>query len=211
MSLAELFDAVAPPLCWECGAPAVREEPLCRHCRALLRWLPPQPVEAAGIPAWAPVAYDGPARALVRGLKVRSAVALTEAMSAQIAARAPPALLTGATLVPVPLPPARLRRRGFNQAERLAHALADRSGRPLADCLARSRGAAPQVGRARQDRLAAARGTVAIKSGAGIPARSLLVDDVITTGATLAACAAALRAGGSQVAGAVAYARVLGR
>ena len=209
--LEELLALVAPPLCWECGAPAARAGPLCRRCRSLLRWLAPEPVEAAGIPAWAPVAYDGPARALVRGLKFRSATALAEAMAAQMAARAPPDLLACAELVPVPLPRDRLRLRGFNQAERLACALAERTGLSVADCLERRGHTRPQVGRARADRLAAMDGSVAAASGAGVPERSLLVDDVITTGATLAACAAALRAAGARTVAAIAYARVLGR
>ena len=53
---------LAPRLCWGCGGPARRGEPLCRHCRLGLRRLPAEPVPLAGVPVWAPVAYEGAAR-----------------------------------------------------------------------------------------------------------------------------------------------------
>ena len=62
-------------------------------CRHLLRRLPARPVQLAGVPAWAPVGYEGPARELVRALKFRGAVALVDAMAAQIAANVPSGLL----------------------------------------------------------------------------------------------------------------------
>ena len=161
-----------------------------------------------GIEVWAPVAYEGPGRALVRGLKYRGAVGLAEHMAAAICAGAP--ALEG-TLVPVPLHPRRRRRRGYNQAERLAAAIARRTGLELADCLARrGAAAAQQVGRDRSERLAAAGLAVELKEPPG-PGSAVLVDDVCTTGATLAACAAALRGGGCEDVTAVVYARTLGR
>jgi predicted amidophosphoribosyltransferase len=106
-------------------------------------------------------------------------------------------------LVPVPAAPLRLRMRGFDPAEEIAVALARRSGLELAPCLRRGQGRR-QVGRHRADRLAAPP-RVTLRSPA--PARVVLVDDVITTGATLAACARALRDGGSERIVAVAFAR----
>ena len=161
---------------------------------------------------WAPLVYEGPARALVHGLKYRSAAALAGPMAAQMAANAPPGLLGApATLVPVPLHPARLRRRGFNQAERLAVALAHRTGLAVCDCLERSGPATRQVGRDRSERMARTALTVALRAGRPVPARVVLVDDVATTGATLAACAAVLDAAGTRNITAVAFARTPGR
>ena len=96
-------------------------------------------------------------RALVRALKFGGAVRLVDAMAAQMAANAPPSLLARVTLVPVPIHRVRRRRRGFNQAEELARALAARTGLPVSDCLERPGGSAraAQVGRGRGDRLAA--------------------------------------------------------
>lgn len=112
-------------------------------------------------------------------------------------------------LVPVPLHPARRRSRGFNQAAVLAEALSARTGCGVVDCLSRSGPAGSQVGRPRGARLAAPPGR--IRPHARIPERAILVDDVATTGATLAACAWALRAGGGHEVTAITFARTLGR
>jgi ComF family protein len=209
VALARLLSLLAPPLCWSCGSPAPEGQPLCRPCRAALRWLGSDTVRLAGVEAWAAVAYEGPARALVRALKFRGATGVADAMAAQIAALAPGRLIADAVLVPVPLHPARLRRRGFNQAERLTRALASRTGLQMADCLERRGPPAPQVGRTRTDRATAMKGAVAARTEA--PGRAIIVDDVATTGATLAACAAALREGGSLELAALAYARTPAR
>jgi len=134
-------------------------------------------------------------------------------MAAQIAACAPPQLLRPpALLVPVPLDPARARARGYNQAERLATELATRTGMRVADCL-RRRGAVGgrQVGRGRGERLVALAGAIERRPRAFVPERAVLVDDVVTTGGTVAACADALYRGGAIDVGAVAYALTPGR
>lgn len=214
---------LAPPLCWGCGCPARLDEPLCLGCRRTLRYLGREPVPLAGVEIWAPVAYEGAARELVRGLKFRGAIALAHAMAALIAANAPGEVLPRAfdlsaadppqsqppALVPVPLHPARRRKRGFNQAGILAEALGRRTGLAVADRLTRSGAAGAQVGRARPARLAAPPGS--IQAHAPIPARAVLVDDVATTGSTLAACARALRGQGALEVRALTFARTLGR
>jgi ComF family protein len=212
MPFARLLALVAPPLCVACGSSCRVHEPLCVECRRQLRWLgwdqPP-----VGVSVWAAVSYEGPARAVVRALKFGGAVQLVDTMAAQMAANAPPGFFSGATLVPVPLHRSRRRRRGFNQAEELALALSARCGLGVADCLTRagSVGRASQVGRTRADRLAALAGSVRLRPGAPVPLRALLVDDVVTTGATLAACASALASAGVREVRAVAYARTPGR
>jgi len=210
VSLARLLSPLAPPLCWGCLRYA-REGPLCRGCRAGLAWLAPELVPVSGVALFAPLAYERAARAMVRALKFRGALGVADPMAAQMAANAPPGLLDGATLVPVPLHPARLRRRGFNQAERLASALARRTDLALSDCLERVGSARPQVGRGRAERVRSIEGTMRLRPGAAAPADALLVDDVVTTGATLAACADALRDAGAARIAAIAYARTPGR
>jgi predicted amidophosphoribosyltransferase len=112
-------------------------------------------------------------------------------------------------LVPVPLHPARLRARPFNQAHLIAGAVAARTGAELSSCLARFGSGRRQVGRGRAERLRGPAGAVAAVGRT--PRKAVLVDDVATTGGTLAACAAALRSAGAQHVTAIAFARTAGR
>jgi ComF family protein len=206
-----ILDLLAPPLCWSCGAPAARGAPLCRACRRELRFLPPAPVGLGGLEVWAPVAYEGPARDLVKALKFHGATRVARDIAALIVANAPgaPAAMLAGTLVPVPLHPARRRSRPFNQAALIAAALSTRAGLPLADCLRRAGHDHRQVGSSRAARLEGPAGS--IEAIGRSPPDALLVDDVVTTGATLAACAAALRTAGSERVRAIAFARTAGR
>ena len=197
-----LLSLVAPPLCVHCRVPVAPAEPLCWECRRRLEHLGRAPVRPCGLSVWAPVAYEGPARAVVRRLKFDGAAALADHMAAAIVANAPAALLD-VPVAPVPSPPGRRRRRGFCHGELLAEAVARRAGLPMVAVLRRV-GDRRQVGRTRQDRLRAPPRFAATRPGAG---EVLLVDDVVTTGATLAACAGALRAAGWRCRGALAYAR----
>jgi predicted amidophosphoribosyltransferase len=201
--LSKLLGLVVPPLCVECGADAGRAAPLCRECRGVMRPL-------ACTSPWAAFAYEGPAGAMVRALKFGGRSAVADAMAAQMFALAPPGLLVG-EVVPVPVHPAHARRRGIDHAAALARALARRSGLPFADCLVRRGDPRPQVGRGRQARIRGPVGKMDIRPGAPVPRIALLVDDVITTGATLAACSTTLRVAGCQEIAPIAYARTTAR
>ena len=82
MSLSRLLSILAPPLCVSCGAAASLHQPLCRACLGDLRWLSFEQAPGAGVPVWAAVSYEGPARALVRALKFRGAIGLVDELVA---------------------------------------------------------------------------------------------------------------------------------
>lgn len=223
--LEDLVALVAPPTCAACRSGLVRaERVLCGGCRRSLPWLAGERCPRCGLPgrcrrcparaaafdrAWAPLAHEGPARALVAALKFHGALPVAGLMAAQIAAGAPPGLLSGVALVPVPLHPARRRTRGLDQAARLARALGARTGCRVVECLRRSGPATRQLGADRTTRLDSRR--LAIRAVGRSPPHVVLVDDVHTTGASLDACARALREAGAERVAAVTYARALGR
>ena len=201
--LAELLGLIAPPRCAVCGEGCALRAELCEGCESGLGGLAPCSTTVAGLDAtWSAAPYEGVARELVAGLKFRARLPLAKRASAVIAARAPADLLDG-TVVPVPPAPARRRWRGFDAAEAIAAALSAETGLPAAHCLRRSQGRR-QVGRPRAERLAS---PPQVRLAGPPPAAAVLVDDVVTTGATLGACARALRSGGCGRVVALTFAR----
>jgi predicted amidophosphoribosyltransferase len=106
----------------------------------------------------------------------------------------------------VPPSPLRLRRRGFDPADLIASALAAELGLPLRRCLVRRHGPR-QVGRSRAERLG---DPPAIRCRAEAPEAAVIVDDVLTTGATIRACDTALRVRGCREVAAAVFTRALG-
>jgi ComF family protein len=156
--------------------------------------------------------YEGSLRVLLHELKYRGrrrvAERLAELICADTAAR--PILSTRAVLVPVPLHPRRHTERGFNQSELLASALARRAGFSLhARALVRRKDTPPQTGLSAAERRRNVAGAFAVRERPSVHGKAIvLVDDVLTTGATARACAAALRAAGAAAVDLVTVARV---
>jgi predicted amidophosphoribosyltransferase len=210
-----LLDLVAPRSCPGCGLDQPLEgEPLappgqltsdrlepatnvfCDACAPLLErapaWLQPPRPSAAG---WL---FEGPCADAIRRFKYGGCGEYARPLASMLATVAEPYRSAIDVLVPMPLHPAKLRARGFNPAALLAAPVARRLGVPLRPSwLRRQRETLDQAGLARGARLANVRGAFAARRVE--PCRVLLVDDVRTTGATLAEAAATLREAGHQV------------
>jgi ComF family protein len=176
---------LSPPWCARCGAPSARSPSACRDC-------PPAPVAICR----APFGFVGPVRRAVHRLKFGGWRPIADALATAMvgawdgAPWGPPDAVTW-----VPLSRRRLAARGYDQAKALASAVAPRLGVPRVRLLLRVGDAGPQARRGGAERRRAMRGVFAAAGAAS--GRILLVDDVLTTGATAAACAEALLAAGA--------------
>ena len=190
----DALEPLEPPWCRRCGNPAVGDADTCPDC-------PPAPVTAAR----AAFRYAGPARRAVHRLKFSGWRDVASALADAMVATADPVEADAVTWVPL----ARRRRaeRGYDQARALATAVARRSGVPARRLLRRPVASGSQARRGGADRREAVQG--AFVPARAAPARVLLVDDVLTTGATAAACAEALAAAGAREVVVLAAARSL--
>jgi ComF family protein len=169
---------------------------LCRTCRFTLAG-PPPPVTVDGVIAAVP--FVGRAREVVLAMKYRNRRAVSAHLGGLLVNR-----LLGAGIAPgrdidavTWAPTARRRRheRGFDQAHAVAQVVARQLGLPVRHLLERDDSGSPQTGRSRAARL---HGPVVRARPDVAGRRILVVDDVVTTGSTLRACASALRAGGAR-------------
>jgi ComF family protein len=199
-----LIAKIAPHDCLGCGAEG---DLLCAACLKRLppaKEQPPNPenhldgVRSAAL-------YQGVAKTLVWQLKsagVQSAAGLMASKMKQLVTDCSEVII-----VPVPTAASRVRQRGYNQAALLARALARQARLPCVDCLARH-GQAHQVGATRAERLRQLNGALRVTKQSVIKnAHIILVDDVVTTGATLEAAAAVLKAAGARHVEAVTFAQ----
>jgi ComF family protein len=190
--------APAGPTCLRCGAPwsRARRAGGCGRCARFGR--PFAFASAAAL--WR---YRGPARAVVHAFKYRGRRDVLRPLGAGLLADPRcAALLTGRpTIVAVPARRASRRRRGYDQARELALGLARAAGLPFErGALLRCRQSGPQAGRSRARRKAQALGAFRARPVRVLERKLLLVDDVLSTGATADACARALlRAGARRV------------
>lgn len=181
------------PICPRCGEP----QPLRLACRVCADW-------PAGFgPVRSAVELDARVRPLVHQFKYLGWWRLADSFAARMAPLLDPA--QDVELVPIPLAAGRLRRRGYNQAEKLAEALSRRTGIPLVrDRLTRVRETPTQTRLTPEGRLANLADAFAARPGARTP---ILVDDVFTTGATLLSAAGVLLDEGAPQVQAITFAR----
>lgn len=204
--IAGLVSLAFPPHCAVCGVAA--DDPLCPACRAAL---PPAIQPTLAEVAWfrAACRYAGAAKACVRRLKYDARLELAPPMAARMlaAARIEPTFPAD-VIVPVPLHAVRARERTFNQAAALAVVVGRGLGSPVRpEALARRRATAPQSSLAGLGRSRNVAGAFVVRRPALVRGRRIvLIDDVVTTGATARACVRALRAAGAAEIGLLTFA-----
>ncbi len=180
-----------PPLCPSCGRP----QPSGTLCSSCVNWQ----AEIDGIRA--PFRFEGIIRQAVHQLKYRNLRALTPHLAAWLYDYLTAHPMPVQALVPVPLHPKRLRERGYNQSSLLAHELGKLTELPVIDdCLYRLKATSPQARTATvSERRANVANAFACQGQSLHRKQVLLIDDVATSGATLNACAAALKAAGTTL------------
>ena len=229
------LNAALPPLCPACRM-LVHDAGLCAQCWGQLAFIAPPYCPRLGIPfacdpgpgilsmqaiadppaygrARAAVRYDDVARKLVHAFKYGDRLDLAPTLGRWMARAGHELLGEADALVPVPLHWRRLWTRRFNQSAALATEISSAGNLPVAHAaLKRVKATAQQVGLSRSERAANVQGAFRVPPGARAEVagrRVVLIDDVLTSGATLDACARALlRAGAAQV-DALVFARVV--
>lgn len=205
---------VRAPWCSRCGQP----EPSFGACRLCAAW--PEALRCVRSAVW----LDAGARAAVHALKYGGLPRIARDLAAAMTDVDLPGR-DSAWLVPVPLGSRRLWRRGYNQSERLARALSRHWRRPVVELLARTRETTTQTALTPEARLANVAGAFEVRSGkrgvrsegtsdsalpiphSALSRTLILVDDVFTTGATLAEAARALQQAGATTIHGVTFAR----
>lgn len=207
-----------PQRCPACGEPADPARFFCGRCeRALPRLGVPvcarclgeeAPADACmrhpGDRVHAAFVYDEAVAALVHAIKFGSRPDLARAWAPAIAGALPPRWRKPALVTAVPLHPTRRRERGYDQAAELGEALADALGAPFSgELLERVRDTRAQSSLGPRERRRNVRGAFRVRHPSWVDGRRLLVvDDVLTTGATFTDAMTALRAAGARTAGA---------
>lgn len=197
------LDALPFPQCVRCGHPHIEHS--CRWCDLL-----PPFVRAVRSVCWAPSGSGG---GIVHALKYDGWRVAAEGMADRMARLAWPrdVIEERTALVPVPLSLARARERGFNQSELIARALASRWQIPVwTDLISRRRNTQTQTQLTPGDRLRNVAGAFDVSASAPNRLRGahfVLVDDVVTTAATLNACAEVLIRGGARIISYVTFGR----
>jgi ComF family protein len=233
----QFVDFVYPPTCLACRGAVAAPGALCPSCWAQIRFIErpfcarlgtPFALDLGGDHLIAPEAFadppaygraravavfDGPARRLVHRLKYADRLDLAPALGAWMARAGDELLSEADILVPIPLHRRRLIARRFNQSVLLARAVSARCGVPVVvDGLERVKATASQVGLSRTQRSLNLQGAFKVhpgEMGLFLGRSIVLIDDVLTSGATLnAASRALLRAGAAQV-DALVFARVV--
>ncbi len=187
--------SIISPLCVQCGIPFLTEAGIDHRCAACLTSPPPFTAARAAVD------FSGPVKEMIHNFKYEHKVQLRRPLGILTAQRLQDFAISCAPdiLIPVPLHNRRLRQRSFNQAVLLAEVLAKYWQLPLCRTnLQRIRWTEPQISLDARERRANVRGAFAVASAELLNGkRVILVDDVYTTGSTVAECAKVLRKAGA--------------
>ena len=195
---------VASPLCTVCGSPFATEAGVDHTCGACIIHQPIHICRSATV-------FEGPVQELIHRFKYGSRVHLCQPLGVLTATTLAPFCSQAAPdlIIPVPLHRKRLRQRGFNQSQLIGEVLEKKWKVPLEiGNLRRVRWTEPQTTLDAHERVTNVRGAFAVREPKRLEGkRVLLVDDVLTTGSTMRACAEALREAGVAALFAVTVAR----
>ncbi|MBV9970310.1 MAG: ComF family protein [Xanthobacteraceae bacterium] len=234
-ALGLVLDTALPPLCAACRQPVGSGRGLCAPCWSKVSFIAPPYCERLGIPfaydpgpgvlsmeaiadppsygrARAAVRFDEVARDLVHALKYGDRLDLATTMGGWMARAGRELVAEADALVPVPLHWRRLWARRFNQAAALAEAISRETGVPVCHALKRVKATPQQVGLTRSERAANVQGAFRVpdRDATVRGRRLLLVDDVLTSGATLDTCTRVLLRAGARSVDVLVFARVVG-
>lgn len=193
---------IKAPFCQRCGRAFLKQEEarLCIDCI--------HPIYPALSANRSPVTYTSWAKEIIGLFKYRGREGLADPLGRMMAKVVVEQYPRPSLITFVPLHPARLAERGFNQAELLAQVIAKKLYLPYEEMIVRTKETPPQSKRARHERLLAMKGVFSFAfANSLIGKRVLLVDDVYTTGSTLGECATLLRSAGASQVYAVTFAR----
>lgn len=211
--LETLLELVAPSECAACDASSSNDLGLCPACAGSLVVADPRPLRILDVPVVAPLAYAGATAEAIRRLKYGDrpdlARPLTNLVVRALHTATPVLLDSTVAFVPVPLHPRRLAERGYNQSALVARRLARACRAHFCPMLlVRTRDTSKQATLGAAARAANVAGAFAVRAAlARRGRRVILVDDVVTTGATVRDCLTALREAGEHPVAVVAVAR----
>lgn len=185
---------VLPQRCYRCYAQSENSKTCtkCRHSSKLGH-------------VWVRSEYTGATKQLIASLKFGRTKAASQTI-AKATAEALPSFIAETIFVPIPTATSRRRQRGYDQAVLVAKQISSRCDLPMSQLLIRL-GQTRQVGTKRNERLAQLKGSFIVKDSLTPGSHIILVDDVLTTGATLEAAAQVLRKAGARCVDAVIFAQ----
>ncbi|MFC1693284.1 ComF family protein [Candidatus Latescibacterota bacterium] len=202
-----LIDFLFPPACLLCGGTFSESKFVCTDCReaVILCSYPYNPapgilnnVDYVSIL----LPYDSRCRALIHSLKYHGMPSVGLFLGDLMGRKATRhlSLPEDTLIIPVPLHPARLKERGYNQSERLARGFASFSGHEIGeDILARTRETGTQTALDAEHRARNVQGAFRYSGSQSLMSRPvIIIDDVMTTGSTISECARALKEGGAD-------------